>query len=97
MSHRAGLPSMTLSQPDLFDRAIPADDADRLKNQLASVRAIMLDYRPHTLAEIGERIGALTTSASARIRELRQPAKGGHIIKKTLVSKGLYAYYLVRS
>jgi len=72
----------------------PERDQSRLKAQLDAVRSIMFDGRPHTLAEIAERVGAPEASVSARLRDLRKPKFGGYQIERSHVSRGLWQYRL---
>lgn len=53
-------------------------------SQLARVRRVLADGQWHTLAEIAARLGIVsgnTTGVSARIRDLRKPQHGAHVIE----------------
>jgi hypothetical protein len=69
-------------------------DRDRLSRQLVAVRSVLSDYEPHTLAEIAARIDAPEASVSARIRDLRKPRFGGHVVEREYVERGLFTYRL---
>ena len=88
-------------QPSLLDLSPRFDGPDlepadhqRLARQLALVLALMRDGRWRTLREIAELTGAPEASVSARLRDLRKPAKGGYTVERRRVTQGLYAYRL---
>lgn len=70
-------------------------DSERLSKQHERVLAVMLDHKPHTLAEIAEATGDPQASVSAQLRHLRKPRFGGHKVIKQHLGHGLYAYQLV--
>ena len=71
-----------------------ARDARRLAGQHARVLAFMRDGWWHTLAEISERTGDPEASVSARLRDLRKPRFGSHVIEREYVQRGLWRYRL---
>lgn len=71
-------------------------DGARLQHQLSIVRDIMLDGRPHTLAELAEAAQCSTASSSARVRDLRKIKHGGHTISRTYIGGGVWQYTLVQ-
>jgi hypothetical protein len=76
---------------DTFD----ADrDFARLKTQLGRVFKLMSDGRWRTLAEIQKECGGSEAACSARLRDLRKPKFGGHIVEHRCVKEGLWTYRL---
>lgn len=74
----------------------PGSDRERLASQLNAVAQIMGDGKWHRLEELAQAIpGATTPSISARIRDLRKPRFGGHLISRRYVERGLFEYRLV--
>ena len=69
-------------------------DKGRLQRQLATIKGIMFDHQPHTLTELAGIAGCLTTSASARVRDLRKAKHGGHTITKQNIGGGVWEYTL---
>lgn len=67
-------------------------DHTRLGPQLLRVKAVLLDYKWHTVVEIAESTGDPETSVSAQIRNLRKPRFGGHVIEKRRDWPGLYEF-----
>ena len=86
------------SQPSLFDSGRKlerfdgetfdqARDGKRLSRQLDRVREVMQDKKWHTLAELVTRVGgASEAGVSARIRDLKKPRFGGHLIEKQFMA-----------
>lgn len=70
-------------------------DGERLAKQLETVKAIMLDGEPHTLAELAEKAHASTASVSARIRDLRKERFGGYQIDRDYLHDGVWEYRMV--
>lgn len=83
---------MTASQ--LFDGITfdQARDGDRLSRQLGIVKRVMLDYQEHSLMELATAAGCSTSSASARLRDLRKPHFGGYRILKRCAGRGVWLY-----
>lgn len=81
----------------------PPPPEARPLSQLAAVRRILADGKPHTLPQIHEAVERLrgmkcTDSAiSARIRDLRKPEHGGLTVESWGLPghKGLWAYRVV--
>lgn len=67
-------------------------DGERLSRQLAIVRSVMADGRPHTLAELAEAAGASVASVSARLRDFRKARFGAHIVTREYVGGGVWRY-----
>lgn len=72
----------------------PARDGSRLRAQLGRVRAVMLDGRWRTLAEIETATGDPQASISARLRDLRKAKFGGWVVEREYLHDGLWAYRL---
>lgn len=70
-------------------------DARRLSRQHNRVLAVLQDGKEHTLAELREKTGDPEASISARIRDLRKPRFGSHVIERRYVERGLHTYRLV--
>ena len=70
-------------------------DEGRLAAQMGKVRAVMADGAWRTLAEIAEAVGSPEASVSARLRDLRKPAFGGHTVERQYVERGLFRYRVV--
>lgn len=67
-------------------------DTDRLNCQLYKVAKFMQDGAWRTLDSIAFHTGAPEASVSARLRDLRKPKFGSHIIERRYVTKGLFEY-----
>lgn len=80
----------------------PKRDHARLTSQLERVRSIMLDGRKRTIREIYDLAQALRedggadseSGLTARIRDLRKPKFGGHIVKRESKGGGLHVYWI---
>lgn len=72
-----------------------ARDSRRLTKQAQDVYAILRDGCYHTLREISLATGHPEASVSARIRECRDPKRGGFTIDKECLGRGLWRYRLV--
>lgn len=80
-----------------FDGAAysPGDDDRRLSKQHEAIRALMLDGRWRTLAEISSVTGQPAASVSAQLRHLRKARFGGYVVQREPRGergRGLYAY-----
>lgn len=73
------------------------EDQDRLRAQLAAVRALMRDGQWRTLREISDLIHAPEASVSARLRDLRKPRFGYWLVLRRRVpnGRGLHQYRVV--
>jgi DNA-binding Lrp family transcriptional regulator len=73
-------------------------DGDRLRRQLAAVRAAMFDNQWRTLKQLSKEVGAPEASVSARLRDLRKKKFGGHVVERQRVpnAKGLHIYRVPR-
>ena len=67
-------------------------DHDRLAGMLGGVQSVMSDGRWHTLAELSDRVGGTEAACSARLRDLRKPKFGGHLVERRYVPNGLWIY-----
>lgn len=70
----------------------PERDGKRLARQMAIVREVMGDGRPHTLDELAKAARCSTASASARCRDLRKAAHGGNIVTRAWLGNGVWSY-----
>jgi hypothetical protein len=70
-------------------------DGERFTLQLGRVRALMLDGKWRTLAEIAEATGYPEASISARLRDLRKPRFGGFQVERRYLRRGLHEYRVV--
>lgn len=83
--------------PD-FDGATyaPEQDQERLTNQQAQIRQLMLDGVWRTPEEVAQTLGLrLTSGTTARIRDLRKPRWGGYNVesrRRGAASDGLWEY-----
>lgn len=77
---------------DTYD---PALDCARLTGQLLNVYAAMRGGEWHTLHELSEKTGGSEASVSARLRDLRKPAFGSHVVDRRRRAGGLHEYKLV--
>lgn len=87
-----------MMQPELDFSGATFDakrDGARLFAQLKAVQAFMADGGWHALAEISAATGHPQASVSARLRDLRKPARGGHTVERKYVSRGLWMYRVV--
>lgn len=75
----------------------PVADKPRLNAQTARVFSIVCDGRWRTLREIADASGDPEASVSARLRDLRKPAFGGHEVQRRRrgeAKRGLHEYRL---
>ena len=75
-------------------------DGDRLTTQFERVRALMLDGRWRTLAEIADKTGGSEAAVSARLRDFRKDKFGGHAVdrrRRGQAARGLHEYRLIAS
>jgi len=70
----------------------PPRDRDRLNRQARLVYLAILDDRWHTLPELASVTGQPEASISARLRDLRKPRFGGHIVERRYAGNGLWEY-----
>lgn len=69
-------------------------DGKRLAAQHHRVLAAMRDNGWWTLSELHRATGDPEASISARLRDLRKPRFGGHVIEREYVERGLFRYRL---
>lgn len=67
-------------------------DHGRLAAQLLRVKALMLDGRARTLAEIAAVTGYPEGSISARLRDLRKEKFGKYTVERKRIAGGLFTY-----
>jgi hypothetical protein len=75
----------------------PEFDRERLNRQYDRVFAAMQDGRWHTLSQLHARTGDPEASISARLRDMRKPRFGEHIVDEERVGdpkSGIHAYRL---
>lgn len=70
-------------------------DGKRLGSQLERVRDAMRDGQWWTLIDLAMECGGSEASVSARLRDLRKPKFGNHIIERQYVKDGLWQYRMV--
>ena len=70
----------------------PERDNKRLTGQIERVYNVIKDGIPRTLSEISVSTGDPEASVSAQLRHLRKERFGGHVIKKSYVTNGVYFY-----
>lgn len=75
-------------------------DLGRLNAQARRVADVMLDGQWRTLREVSTATGDPEASVSARLRDLRKPANGGHTVERRrrpgwAATAGLWEYRLV--
>lgn len=91
-------------QPDLFTAPVvfdgqtfePERDGARLRAQLDRVSRLMADGAWRTLAQISESTGDPESSVSARLRDLRKPKFGQHVVERRRRSPGTFEYRVAR-
>ena len=84
---------------DAFDGRTyqPEFDHARLSGQLAKVYAIMQHGHWHDLYTLATLVGGSEAACSARLRDLRKPKYGSHVIDRRRVgTSGLFQYRLVK-
>jgi uncharacterized membrane protein len=69
-------------------------DKARLSTQLQRVLDVMRHGTSLTLSNIAAIVDAPESSVSARLRDLRKPKFGGHIITKRNIGGGTFIYRL---
>lgn len=69
-------------------------DGERLHYQHNRVLSFMRTHGWVTLSAISEATGDPEASISARLRDLRKPRFGSHLIERRYVRRGLYEYRL---
>ena len=70
----------------------PERDNKRLTGQIERVYNVMKDGKERSLVDISDATGDPEASVSAQLRHLRKERFGGHVIKKSYVTNGLYLY-----
>lgn len=69
-------------------------DSDRLGAQLRRVREFMADGAWRTLEQIAVATNSPPASVSARLRDMRKPRFGGHLVERRYLRRGLFEYRL---
>lgn len=72
----------------------PTLDRDRLTSQLDRVKALMIDGKWRSLANISQEVRGSEAGVSARLRDLRKPRFGGYTVNRRRVEGGLWMYQL---
>ncbi len=88
-----------MPQPDkAFDGSTydAARDYARLTGQLKRVFDLMADGRWRTLRDVADVAGGSEAACSARLRDLRKPKYGAHIIEHDCIGRGLWRYRMVQ-
>ena len=99
--NETGLPFDTPRDSPHFDGETyePAKDHVRLGGQLLRVWDVVCDEEWRTLGEIREATGDPEASVSARLRDLRKPKFGGHVLERRRrgddEDTGLYEYRIL--
>lgn len=83
--------------PRFGGEGLTVEDKRRLLSQLELVTELMSDMEWRSLKEIEEWTGFPQGSISARLRDLRKPSFGGHIVerRKRRIEGGTWEYRLV--
>lgn len=68
------------------------EDRGRLNRQARDVFLAMTDRQWHTLGGLSLRLGHPEASISARLRDLRKPRFGSHVIEREYAGNGLWRY-----
>lgn len=71
-----------------------ARDTDRLNRQARAVFNVMKDGKWRTLKTIALLTNEPEASVSARLRDLRKPRFGGHVVDRSYVADGIWQYRL---
>lgn len=71
---------------------VKARDGERLGRSLRIIRDELRDGAWHTIRELADLAGCSDAAASARIRDLRKPKFGGHVIDREYRGDGLWVY-----
>lgn len=77
-------------QASLFDGATiePEKDELRLAGQLQKVAELMKDHQWRTLGELASKVGGSEAGVSARLRDLRKPKFGSHLVERRRRQRG---------
>lgn len=73
----------------------PDRDRERLSRQLYAVLDVMKDGKWRTLPDLASATQSPEASVSARLRDLRKPRFGSHIVERQYLRKGLFQYRLI--
>lgn len=90
---------MTIASQQLFDfdgktYEQPLDQV-RLSGLMLRVWRVVEDGQWHSLAELAKLTGGTEASVSARLRDLRKPRFGSHVVERRRVKEtGLFLYRL---
>lgn len=75
---------------------VAAQDSDRLSSQLATVKMLMEDGEWRTLDDIAFMVAGSIAGISARLRDLRKPRYGSHMVERRRCQHpGLFEYRLL--
>lgn len=70
-------------------------DSSRLTAQYTRVLDLMRDGQWRTLEQIAAATGDPAPSVSARLRDMRKPRFGAHVVNRRYVRRGLFEYQVV--
>ncbi len=68
------------------------EDFPRISRLLDRVRNLMLDGEWRSLRDIQQTVGGSEAGVSARLRDLRRPEHGGHLVEHRRQDGGLWVY-----
>jgi hypothetical protein len=84
------------SDPSPFSGPHEPEDVPRFGAQLAAVRDFMASGEWVTLTQIAAAAKCTTQSASARVRDMRKPRWGSHVVERRKIpTTNVYQYRLV--
>lgn len=69
-------------------------DEDRLNRQRDRLFNAMRDERWHTSSALVRAVGDNWASVSARVRDLRKPKFGAHLVERRYLGNGMWSYRL---
>ena len=83
-----------MNQLNFFDGRtfVQSRDGERLGKQMTAVLSHLQDGDWWTLAGLSAVTGAPEASVSARLRDLKKPRFGSHVIERRHVRRGLWQY-----
>lgn len=69
-------------------------DGEKLRGDLARVKAVMMDGKVRTISEIADLANVSLNSVGSRIRDLKKEKFGGYPVQSRRVSKHIWHYWL---
>lgn len=84
----------------MFDGAtfVPELDRERLTTQFEAVKDLMADGNWRTLQDISDLVQGSIPAISARLRDLRKPRFGGHVVERRRAGdprNGIFEYRVI--